>query len=386
MLRLTARTPPRRGPRTMPHPPLLPPTPARPDAARAAGAAASSPTVPARGIAAPYASGIAALIAAMLLLLAVLGGAAPAHGDEGHGSQGSEGSQGDSRSTEERALEQTLSADERVVRERTVIPRGHVDMGPKLVDGQWRLMLRDDHDEPVWRFPADTVLAASDDALLPKPDDPRYGFVQADPGQEVYVIPQTEAEGIVWPGWNTQDPEVHEVLGTGAHLTLEGVRGPGQMSLYLENGDFSEPQLLWDSAKDEEQDIWVPANTHTHANWVFTEPGAYAVTVRVHATLKDGTEVSDTQDLLFAVGSETDSEQAFALAGAGEAAAEETSGEASEGAGSAASAADAGEHDAAGPGPLTLALGAALLALAIVLIGVTLRSRRARRETERGGR
>ncbi|WP_129358753.1 choice-of-anchor M domain-containing protein [Rothia uropygioeca] len=220
------------------------------------------------------------------------------------------------QSVEDKALEQKLSTEEKVGHERIVIDHGHVDMGPKFVDGAWALMIHDDHNrEPVWRRPSDVVLRAGDAARLPTPDDPHYDFVGVPAGQDVYVVPQTEAQGVVWPGWNTQDPEVQNRLGTGATLTFEGVEGPGRFNLYLENGNFSGPQVLWDSDKEEPQDIWVPSNTHTHANWVFTEPGTYFVTVRVHGKLSDGTEVSDTQRLQFAIGDSTDPNQVFDKAG-----------------------------------------------------------------------
>ncbi|MFW0110072.1 choice-of-anchor M domain-containing protein [Rothia sp. P13129] len=218
-------------------------------------------------------------------------------------------------SVQERALEQTLSADSPIGTEKTVIPQGHVDMGPKFVDGQWRLMLHDDHGQsPVWRHLSDVVLQGNDDAKLPVPDDPRYAFVQASAGEDVYVIPQTERSGVVWPGWNSQDPEVVSRLGEGMTLTLEKVEGPGQMSLYLENGNFSAPQVLWNSADTQAQDIWVDSNSHVHANWVFTKPGAYFVTVKAHATLADGTKVSDTARLQFAVGSALNPQEVFAQA------------------------------------------------------------------------
>lgn len=173
-------------------------------------------------------------------------------------------------------------------------------------------MFHDDHAEtPAWRRPADVVLKGDDAALLPKPDDDRYSFVAATAGEQVYVIPQTEMSGVVWPGWNTQDPEVVSQLGRGVTLTLDKVEGPGQFSLYLENGNFSAPQVLWNSDTQNPQDIWVEPNTHTHANWVFTKPGAYFLTVTAHAELADGSKVSDTQRIQFAVGSETSAEQVF---------------------------------------------------------------------------
>ena len=93
-------------------------------------------------------------------------------------------------------------------------------------------------------------------------------------GSKVYVIPQTETKGVIWPGWNTQDPQLVSKLNRGVNLTLEQVSGPGTFSLYLENGNFSAPQVLWSSTKSEPQKLWVEKNTHTHANWVFTAPAS----------------------------------------------------------------------------------------------------------------
>lgn len=223
----------------------------------------------------------------------------------------------DVKTAEERALEQTVTGDELFSTDRHEISAGHVDMGPRFVEGRWELMFRDDSAaQPVWRDPSDTVLATSDAALLPVPDDSRYSFVQADPGSEVYVIPQTELAGVVWPGWNTQDPEVVSRLGRGVTFTLEDVEGPGNFSLYLENGNFSAPQVLWSSDSTDPQDIWVDPNTHTHANWVFTAPGIYFLTVKVHAELADGSSVADTARLQFAVGDHTDAQQVFEAAAA----------------------------------------------------------------------
>lgn len=259
----------------------------------------------------------------------------------------------ENKSAEERALEQTLSPDEPVVTGQHEIAAGHVDMGPAFVEGSWELMFRDDSTAtPVWRDPADVVLRGDDTALMAVPDDSRYSFVQAAPGEQVYVIPQTEMAGVVWPGWNTQNPQVVERLGRGVTFTLEGVEGPGGFSMYLENGTFGAPEVLWTSDTTDPQDIFVDPNVHTHANWVFTAPGAYYLTVRAHAELADGTVVSDTARLLFAVGSAVTNEQVFAGAaalGSPEGAGQDTSapagespaGESTAGSGEAASSASA---------------------------------------------
>ena len=221
----------------------------------------------------------------------------------------------DNLSKEQKALQQTLSPEQPVGTGRTEISSGHVDMGPRFTDGKFQLMIHDDHAaKPIWRSVDDVLYRGSDAALRQVPDDDRYSFVGAQPGEQVYVIPQTETKGVVWPGWTTQDPGLVQKTPRGVTLTLEQVQGPGQFTLYLENGNFSKPQVLWDSSKHEPQDIWVEKNTHTHANWVFTKPGAYLLKVTARAELADGSVVSDTRYMKFAIGDSVTADEVYTLA------------------------------------------------------------------------
>ena len=214
----------------------------------------------------------------------------------------------------ERTLTQTLSAEQPVASGRIEISAGHVDMGPRFNNGKFELMLHDDHGEtPVWRSLDEVIYRGSDKAILEVPNDPRYSFVGAPAGSKVYVIPQTETKGVIWPGWNTQDPQLVSKLNRGVNLTLEQVSGPGTFSLYLENGNFSAPQVLWSSTKSEPQKLWVEKNTHTHANWVFTAPGEYLLKVTASAELSDGSTVTDTRYLKFAVGDSASADTLYAM-------------------------------------------------------------------------
>ncbi|MDR1237893.1 MAG: choice-of-anchor M domain-containing protein [Propionibacteriaceae bacterium] len=215
-------------------------------------------------------------------------------------------------------LDQSLDTNQQIVHGEQVLQTGHVDMGPKYADGSWSFLIHDDAARAdaaatsVWRYPAETVLRILDQARLSVPDDPNYAFIGADPGTTVWVVPQTQNPEAVWVGWNTQDPEVMRAIDRGVTLTLTGVRGPGVMTTYLQSGSFGEPQLLWDSRVAQAQPIWVDVNTHTHANWVFTAPGIYLVQLEASADLIDGSQVSDSQVIRFAVGTATDPAQALA--------------------------------------------------------------------------
>lgn len=302
--------------------------------------------------------------------------AAPSHSAGANASGGAD----NNVSTEQKALQQSLSPEQPVGTGRTEISSGHVDMGPRFNNGTFELMIHDDHGTtPVWRSADDVLYRGSDQAIRQVPDDERYSFVGAQAGQQVYVIPQTETKGVVWPGWNTQDPKVVSQIPRGVNLTLEAVHGPGQFTLYLENGNFSKPQVLWDSSKPGAQDIWVEKNTHTHANWVFTQPGAYVLKVRAHAELADGSTVTDTRYLKFAIGDATGTEEAYTLAQQVAEADRSADGSAST---QAAEVASAGA-DSSGFPLVPVALGVTAAAVLALIVVVVRRSRAAQAKAER---
>ncbi|MCI5825352.1 MAG: choice-of-anchor M domain-containing protein [Arcanobacterium sp.] len=202
-------------------------------------------------------------------------------------------------------LTQIVDQSEQVVRGKAVsISAGHIDMGPKLVAGKWELLIRDDTVSPaVWRQPQDVVIRVADSAKMAAPSGEKYAFLPSQAGQDVYVVPQVQAPHVVWIGWNTQDPAIAQSLDRGANLRLLGLKGAGELALFLQDGAFGNPLPMWDSRKSEPQDVWMEANTHVHANWVFTKPGAYTAAIQVIGKDKSQQEHSASATLRFAVGS-----------------------------------------------------------------------------------
>lgn len=193
---------------------------------------------------------------------------------------------------------------------------GHVDIGPRLLAGTWRGMVRDDSVvPPVWRDPSEVVLRVGDAASVEVPDDPAYSFLGVAPGTHVHVLPQTQDPALVWIGWNTQDPEVVSSVARGVTLRLVEVVGPGDLVVYLQAGNFAEPDVLWDSTGHDDRSMWLDADTHGHANWVFTRAGAHLVRFELSAELDDGSEVSDLVDLHVAVGDDISNAETLALEG-----------------------------------------------------------------------
>jgi len=180
--------------------------------------------------------------------------------------------------------------------EQVVIAAGHVDIGPRFVDGKWTIQLRDDTADPtVWRPLENVVIQASDKAELAVPADPAYEFL-GKPGAKVWVIPQVQQDGVVWPGWNTQDSEVAKRVDREMTWTLHGVDGPGAFTLFL-NSDFGKPAPVFDSRKPFPQETGVDANSHVHGNWTFATAGSYLLDISMTAKLTDGTTVTDRRPL-----------------------------------------------------------------------------------------
>ncbi|WP_193311395.1 TIGR03773 family transporter-associated surface protein [Georgenia satyanarayanai] len=177
---------------------------------------------------------------------------------------------------------------------------GHFDFGPAVVNGSFTMQVKDDRTAPpVWRDPSDVVFVLDDEHARREADSvpAELAFI-APEGQDVWMIQQVQEPGVPWLGFNTQHETVVNGPGAdGVELRLESVEGPGELAVFL-NGTFGDlvGQRVVDSVGGPTT-YTIPANTHQHGNWVFTEAGDYAVTFTLSA---DGESVTDT--LRFSVG------------------------------------------------------------------------------------
>lgn len=279
---------------------------------------------------------------------------------------------------EESALKQTVTDDEDVAAPGTAstAERGHYDLGIQWTpEGELGMKLRDDSGaKPIWRDTEDVVFDVSDATQLTLPADSgdAYSFTGAAAGDKVWVLPQTESPDAPWLGWNTQSPQLNEQFKDGMKLRLLGHQGPGDLSLFLQNGTFEEPQVLWSTAGEGsgksggKNEIYVDMNTHVHANWVFTEPGVHKVAVAATGIDVDGKEHSTVHVLKFAVG--TNPDEAHAASWDGELpSAEEMEGAASD---------EAGDSSTA---PLVIAVAVAVVVVVAGGLGIA-RSRQSKKE------
>lgn len=211
-------------------------------------------------------------------------------------------------------LAQSVAAHEEWSADPAEIGVGHLDLGPRLIDGQWRAGLRhDDAGRGVWHDPNQTVLRVSDSAIMTAPDSADYPFLADVAGKPVHVIPQTQNPNVVWLGWNTQDPAVTATIDRGLTMRVGPVSGPGRAWLFLQSGTFGKPLLLADSGAAP-GDVWIDSGTHVHANWAFSAPGTYTATVTFSGTTTSGEAVSASTTLRFAVGDSASASEAFAMA------------------------------------------------------------------------
>ena len=297
-------------------------------------------------------------------------------------------------------LAQSVAAHEEWSNEASEISVGHVDLGPRLIDGQWRAGLRHDAETgAVWRDPNQTVLRVSDAAIMTAPDSADYPFLADVAGKPVYVVPQTQNPSVVWLGWNTQDPAVTATIDRGLTMRVGPVSGPGRAWLFLQSGTFGKPLLLADSGAAP-GDVWIDSGTHVHANWAFSAPGTYTATVTFLGTTTAGEAVAASTTLRFAVGDAASASEALAMAapaasgsGSGSGPGDPAAG-ASQGAGSssanpgAAGPGAAGSSESASPSSegglpdwaFIAIIAVAGLSLLVILALVVARSRRSRAE------
>ena len=289
-------------------------------------------------------------------------------------------------------LAQSVAAHEEWSNEASEISAGHVDLGPRLIDGQWRAGLRHDAESgAVWRDPNQTVLRVSDAAIMTAPDSADYPFLADVAGKPVHVIPQTQNPSVVWLGWNTQDPAVTATIDRGLTMRVGPVSGPGRAWLFLQSGTFGKPLLLADSGAAP-GDVWIDSGTHVHANWAFSAPGTYTATVTFLGTTTAGEAVSASTTLRFAVGDAASASEALAMAAPAAASADGASAPSSASSSGAAPAAS-GAADAAGSSSASGAASGelpdwaflaiiAVAAVSLLVIGtlVVARSRRSRAE------
>jgi putative ABC transporter-associated repeat protein len=182
-----------------------------------------------------------------------------------------------------------------------VLNNGHVDYAARIAGGALSAQVKDGTvaGTTTWREPSRVVFHVVSAAATTVPGS-GFDFLGR-AGAQVWQIPQTQKEGILWLGWNTEEITAAQLRG-GLTWSLDRVEGPGTVAVYLFD-PFGRPQIVFNSGDGVPDRFEVPVGTHAHGNWAFTREGIYRVTFTYSATLASGTQVRDTEVVTFAVGS-----------------------------------------------------------------------------------
>lgn len=198
------------------------------------------------------------------------------------------------------ALAATTAATD-VVSDKKVLDEGHVDFAARVVDKKLQIHIKDGtvSGKTTWREPSSVVLHIKPAAknTLPTGDD--FAFLGKG-GDPVWLLDQVQQEGLLWPGWSTDNIKAGATKGS-VEFSLTKVEGPGTYALYTYDA-MSGANVLFNSKEGVPDSFDVPANTHAHGGWAFTKEGTYRLTFKMSGTLANGTKVSDTETVTFAVG------------------------------------------------------------------------------------
>lgn len=170
--------------------------------------------------------------------------------------------------------------------------QGHGDIGIAYEGGAWDLHI---HVEgatvggtvyPDQEFEPDEV-----DIEVPNTDTRAAGS-QWDPigvgdGASFYLSPQNEVVGTPYVGLATEEIDPGVFVGDEITLSLMGVSGPGDFSMYSVDG-FGTPTFYMSTADAGADDATLSVGSHTHYNLGFTAAGTYEVTFEGSGTLDDG--------------------------------------------------------------------------------------------------
>ncbi|WP_326503416.1 TIGR03773 family transporter-associated surface protein [Rothia nasimurium] len=186
---------------------------------------------------------------------------------------------------------------------RTVLTVEHTDaLAMALADGQLDLFTYADlPGAPHTRLdPAQTVFNLQDRTETKVSVPAGFDFLGAE-GSTVWLAPQTQVAGVLWPGWNTEGIRPGELVNDTLTIELVKTKAPeGGAVEVFQSSPFGTERVF--SSRESLSALQQPVGSHVHANWAFTATGTYELTFRASATRADGTPVSAEQTYTFVVG------------------------------------------------------------------------------------
>jgi hypothetical protein len=164
---------------------------------------------------------------------------------------------------------------------------GHADaFHAKLESGQLSMFFAYDSQDQLGQHeiladPADVLLHVVPEAetVIPEGLPPSYGFL-GQPGDPIWIIPETRNPDVIWAGLSTQDLQPDEWADL--QLTFVDLAGPGDLFTWVTD-PVGEAHEWWNS-NALPQSLAFPPATHAHFNWAFTAEGDYVLSAMYSGT------------------------------------------------------------------------------------------------------
>lgn len=186
----------------------------------------------------------------------------------------------------------------------TILTTEHADIGVGYEGGVWDLHLHDE-DNDVELEADETLVFVGPDARVAQPVGTTWNFLGAGAGNDVWILPQSQNNNLVFLGVAGEEIEAGVFDGNAVNLFLSAVRpgsGTGHFSIY--NTDlFGSPTVRMStfdgiSAADV---LPVPVGGHAHYNFAFTGTGIWEVDLFAQGLIGGDLVTSDVQTYYFGV-------------------------------------------------------------------------------------
>ncbi len=167
---------------------------------------------------------------------------------------------------------------------------GHMDIGPRVVDGQlagyWNndFATVDGEESSVPEFAANGIRAlAIFDADTPPPSRPAgssWNFLGVNAGEPIYILPSSGVPNTLpYLGWGTESPSLTGRGFTRVRITLIAMNAPTNGVFALFTGNTNVPMKTIDGITAADS-ITLNLGAHEHYNWSFSRLGTYELTLR----------------------------------------------------------------------------------------------------------
>jgi putative ABC transporter-associated repeat protein len=173
---------------------------------------------------------------------------------------------------------------------RTVLNDVHTDViHVEYADGALRMRSRGGELPYDLYEPPDVLFQLKDIDQVSRfsvPDMPEFAFLGG-PGDPVWIAPQTEADELVFAGWDTESILPGVLAGDAVDLSLVDVTGPGRVEIFG-NDVAGMPVRMFSGTDANIHTLRQSVSSHTHANWAFSALGRYQLTFEARASTANG--------------------------------------------------------------------------------------------------